>query len=59
MHPTFEVNDSSFQFVAPTNSNLEDLAAPRPVGRQDGLQVRAAVGGHAAQRHRGRRRLLK
>ena len=31
--------------------HLEDLSAARPVGREDGLQVGAGVGGHAA--HRG------
>ena len=31
--------------------HLEDLSAARPVGRQDGLQVGAGVGGHAT--HRG------
>ena len=37
-------------------SHLEDLAAPRPVGRQDGLQVGAGVGGHAAHGRHGLRR---
>ena len=40
-------------------SHLEDLATPRAISRQDGLQVWAGVGGHAAHGRHGLRREVK